>query len=64
MSGEMLTGTATSLNLVLTELFNLSIKTEKISKKWKIPKTPNDADNSYNYRPMSLFSMIQDNNIC
>ena len=60
----MLRAIASSIAPSLTTLFNLSIKTGKIPNSWKlssvvpIPKTKPASNNSSNYRPISLLSIV------
>ena len=64
ISGRMLKGTSHSIAPVLTNLFNLSIKTGKIPQKWKIssivpiPKSQTNTDDPCNYRPISLLPVV------
>ena len=60
----MLKGTAQSIASSLTMLFNMSIRSGRVPKMWKvssvvpIPKTATSTDNPSNYRPISLLPVV------
>ena len=64
ISGYMLKGTAQSIASSLTMLFNMSIRSGRVPKMWKvssvvpIPKTATSTDNPSNYRRISLLPVV------
>jgi len=60
----MIRGTAPSIAPILAQIFNTSIKTEKIPSVWKasyivpIPKGTNSSTDPSGYRPISLLSVV------
>ena len=64
ISARMLKHTATSITPLITNLFNLSLRTGHIPSEWKqslvvpIPKSNNNKGSPTNYRPISLLSVL------
>ena len=64
ISGYMLKGTAQSIASSVTMLFNMTIRSGRVPKMWKvpsvvpIPKTATSTDNPSNYRPISLLPVV------